>query len=675
MRCIGQLVMASGNACDDTQTTMGAVLGASMDLGAVQHHEGANSSQEEETVSAEWKYTTLVRLRKFLRRQYRVRKNKVVDSVSNTSAAGEDMADERAQLQQLSVDIKSIEFEIRHLSNSKTAVHGKHGPVGSVDSKPGNEQGDSARSQKDTVKRLLGSAGSLGGGSGSRVGGLLSGERLAELYEGDELDGEDEGADQLRGVRRNLLELYEDAQQEAPGAGVGKQSHMDDHAPAHPGVSVSADEEATAPSGDKSVNLKSVDAYIEAIKSLGTRARTGEFSQAFQQAGSTAGVAQEEVETSSSPCKVARLERQMEQHSGADRAGGENETNCSPCKVSRLARKLEMSDLLEHENDASPSQYQAPSASSGQAVPVPLWEIHTEEKSAAVRDKWSDVDLARWAAVNRGTTCPSPVPVVLAHRPVDLPRPSPGEASLPGAADMLPPLPAASTGARRRLEATLEVEDNAIDALTAKKFLVLVDKDAALKRAATQGTDAVAPVAVGKTFCFHLATIAFLIVHIHPDISLESSLTWVKTLQGGAWAVKERTAHLLLDTAVGRRHCLLRIFRLLVRRRCCVPSKRSLTGRALPLHVAAGVLLIRQLIDRRQKRLKRTTLMSCHWSVLLRCGRRRFLIAWRRSKRVTRQRHYCPPSEMVTVQRMGRTYADKRALRVEAIPMILGGEM
>jgi hypothetical protein len=101
--------------------------------------------------------------------------------------------------------------------------------------------------------------------------------------------------------------------------------------------------------------------------------------------------------------------------------------------------------------------------------------------------------------VNRGTTCPSPVPVVLAHRPVDPLRPSPVQASLPGSADMLPPRPTFNAGARRRLDSTLECEEKEMDALAAKKFSVLVDKDAARQRAADEGTDAVAPVAVGKT--------------------------------------------------------------------------------------------------------------------------------------------------------------------------------
>ena len=59
---------------------------------------------EEKLGSEEWKHTTLVRLRKFLRRQYRERKNKAL-SMSTTGESEETSSDERAQLQQLAADI------------------------------------------------------------------------------------------------------------------------------------------------------------------------------------------------------------------------------------------------------------------------------------------------------------------------------------------------------------------------------------------------------------------------------------------------------------------------------------------------------------------------------------------------------------------------------------------
>ena len=152
-------------------------------------NEDAHVLPEEKLGSEEWKHTTLVRLRKFLRRQYRERKNKALESMSTTGESEETSSDERAQLQQLAADIKSIEFEIRLLSGSKTVVqHGKRG----------SGHGDSARSQRDTVQRLLGSAG--------------SGERLQKLLESDERDagGETAAGDELSAVRRNLLDYYAD---------------------------------------------------------------------------------------------------------------------------------------------------------------------------------------------------------------------------------------------------------------------------------------------------------------------------------------------------------------------------------------------------------------------------------------------------------------------------------
>lgn len=114
------------------------------------------------------------------------------------------------------------------------------------------------------------------------------------------------------------------------------------------------------------------------------------------------------------------------------------------------------------------------------------------------RDTWSDVDLARWAAVNRGTVCPSPVPVLL-------PRPASGLARTVAAGDAVRPVSlqvqapeTAGSGARRRLHCEMDGAEVAVEAIAAKKFSVLEDKDAASQRAGEPDNRTTAPVAVGK---------------------------------------------------------------------------------------------------------------------------------------------------------------------------------
>ena len=334
---VPQLV-SSVNICtasDDAQNASGSVaVGSCMDAEYMMGNSIAGASHDPKGGSVEWKYTTLLRLRKFLRRQYRSRKNKVVDSVSNTGSSGQDIADERDQLQQLAADIKSIEFEIRLLSDSQTAVK-QHADVcveydeaGSAEPKDRSLQSDSARSRRDTVNRLLKSAGSLGGSSASRMGGMSSGERLARLHEGDEGDtaGEEKAEGDLRGVRRNLLELYADPQQDAPATAAGSavcsasmESQADATAPRSTGL----------PAAENRSNLQSVDMCIEAIRSIGAKARAAEGSSTLQWADDTASISEEVVE---------------------ERGGA------GPCKIARLARKLDMDDCVERENDSSPSK-------------------------------------------------------------------------------------------------------------------------------------------------------------------------------------------------------------------------------------------------------------------------------------------------------------------------------
>ena len=360
-------------------------------------NEDAHVMPEEKLGSEEWKHTTLVRLRKFLRRQYRERKNKALESMSTTGESEETSSDERAQLQQLAADIKSIEFEIRLLSGSKTVVqHGKRS----------GGHGDSARSQRDTVQRLLGSAG--------------SGERLQKLLESDERDagGETAAGDELSAVRRNLLDYYADP---VPGESI-------------PDASTPFDDASRAPAA--------VDGCIEAIKDGGA-------------------MADESKATATLPRAVSQLPAHEE----------ERETNSSPCKIARLHRKMAMENAR------------------------PPWGAGA--KPLQSREGWSDVDLARWAAVNADSTFPSPV-------------------------HMVPPVPSINglcitnerqtlgftseqhvgVGSREQLALSTAVENTSkqaeVRALAAKKFSVLEDRGAASKRALA-GDCAAVCVAVGET--------------------------------------------------------------------------------------------------------------------------------------------------------------------------------
>lgn len=331
-----QLVAASGvnSSVASDETTSGA----SMEACQAKLGETAGASVlQDEASSAEWKHATLVRLRKFLRRQYRARKNKVVDSVSNSSASGADIADERAQLQQLAEDIKSIEFEIQMLSSNKTLVQDSKEP----DGKDESVQGDSARSQRDTVKRVLGSAGSHWGSAASRKAD--SGQRLAGLHEGDEGDNaeEVETADELRGVRRNLLELYAEPLEEAVGrevdsdVNVGALAVPVGTAPRAATAAAAAGSSETGVAGEAHEqgslvqaelagknHMQSVDECIQSIRAMGAKAV------------SAADSGCEEKENNSSPCKLERLSRQVPAQDPRER-----ETNSSPSKIERMRRQ------------------------------------------------------------------------------------------------------------------------------------------------------------------------------------------------------------------------------------------------------------------------------------------------------------------------------------------------
>ncbi|MFN9899533.1 MAG: hypothetical protein ACK55Z_12230, partial [bacterium] len=82
------------------------------------------------------------------------------------------------------------------------------------------------------------------------------------------------------------------------------------------------------PAGNRS-NLQSVDMCIEAIRSMGAKARAAEGSSTLQRADDTASMSEEVAE---------------------ERGGA------GPCKIARLARQLDMDDCVERENDSSPSK-------------------------------------------------------------------------------------------------------------------------------------------------------------------------------------------------------------------------------------------------------------------------------------------------------------------------------
>ena len=121
---------------------------------------------------------------------------------------------------------------------------------------------------------------------------------------------------------------------------------------------------------------------------------------------------------------------------------------------------------------------------SEQAVPVRVLSSiseHTIPDSAPVPDAWRDVDLARWAAVNRGASCPSPVPVVapgaVQSRAVNT------QASICTSK----PLTASEAVTMRRLDAHAEGGEEVVKDLAAQRFAMLEDKDAPRGRAAAGG--------------------------------------------------------------------------------------------------------------------------------------------------------------------------------------------
>jgi hypothetical protein len=122
---------------------------------------------------------------------------------------------------------------------------------------------------------------------------------------------------------------------------------------------------------------------------------------------------------------------------------------------------------------------------------------HTIPDSAPVPDAWRDVDLARWAAVNRGASCPSPVPVVapgaLQSRAVN------PHASI---CTSKPLTASEAVTMRRRLDAHAEGDEELVKALTVQKFSMLDDKYALRERAAAGGGAAggAPPTAIGEIF-------------------------------------------------------------------------------------------------------------------------------------------------------------------------------
>jgi hypothetical protein len=109
--------------------------------------------------------------------------------------------------------------------------------------------------------------------------------------------------------------------------------------------------------------------------------------------------------------------------------------------------------------------------------------------------------------VNRGTVCPSPVPVVL-------PRAAPQVLRAAGPADRAPAFQtqttvletaAAAVCTRRRLDCELKsAEEEVVEAMAAKRFSVLEDQEAVRHRASDPEGSAAAPVAVGMLCLAHL---------------------------------------------------------------------------------------------------------------------------------------------------------------------------
>ena len=116
---------------------------------------------------------------------------------------------------------------------------------------------------------------------------------------------------------------------------------------------------------------------------------------------------------------------------------------------------------------------------------------HTIPSSAASTDAWRDVDLARWAAVNRGTACPSPVPVAPGALPSRRVHPQASTATSK-------PVPAQQSVTGRLLDPHADGGEEVVRALAAQKFSMLEDKEALRERAAAGGDAGGAPVSVGE---------------------------------------------------------------------------------------------------------------------------------------------------------------------------------
>ena len=546
----------SSAGVDETQIS----LRPSADAGCIKASDLSNEVMEDEAGGTEWKHATLVRLRKFLRRQYRARKNKVVDSAVATSDSIESMSDERAQLQQLAADIKSIELEIGLLSNMKTVVqHGKKCASGSAGRMSCGTQSDSARSQRDTVKRILGSCGSMKG-SASRARGTLSGEKLAKLPESDEPEAvsEGDGNDELSEVRRNLLELYaEHTQTEDAGAGLVSESEITHVATVSASTSV--------------LKLSCVSGLPEekvALVPIGSAGEDmiGTF-PVFQNMDSTSPVQEEERETNSSPCKISRL---LLQRKGLP---VEKETNSSPSKIHRMQRGL----LLSGNASGTWSASNVPFVPAGAATSCVQ---ATNQMAVPAREAWSDVDLARWAAVNCGTVCPSPV-----HVAPGVPSTQPSDPKQPKCQLQL--LSTISSHSIKDIDKTQG--DAKFEALAASRFSVLEDKDAVRHRSLAGIATAGAPVAVGKN-CLHLPALVLFhcILRQRPHLfALESNT--VRTLQIGAFLAMWRETLLQLNNAAWRKRSPLKILRPPMMMHCYELSRKSSTARGPRLHEASTV--------------------------------------------------------------------------------------
>lgn len=150
-----------------------------------------------------------------------------------------------------------------------------------------------------------------------------------------------------------------------------------------------------------------------------------------------------------------------------------------------------------------------PETSIGSEPAVPVRVLgsiaeHTIPSSAASTDAWRDVDLARWAAVNRGTACPSPVPVAPGALPSRRVHPQASTATSK-------PVPAQQSVTGRLLDPHADGGEEVVRALAAQKFSMLEDKEALRERAAAGGDAGGAPVSVGEcldTRCLLMLTSA-----------------------------------------------------------------------------------------------------------------------------------------------------------------------